>query len=184
MSPSVLIVFAHGDPTASKVNRRLFEATKALPNTQIHDIGTAYSSLQIDVEREMALLAAADRIVFQFPVYWYAVPTVLKAWFDQVCSHIITTTQHNPLHGKTAFGIATSASRLRTRHDPDLDVGAKLFWPISSTCQYLGMRWGFGKVFEESTHASESQWREYSIQYLQLLNIITKEEATTCTGSL
>ena len=179
MSPSVLIIFAHGEPAASKVNRRLLDAARGLHNTHIHDIGTAYSSMQIDVQHEMGLLAAADRIVFQFPVYWYAAPTVLKAWFDQVCSHIITPSQHNPLRGKAAFGIATAASRLRTRSDQDRDVSAKLFWPISSTCQYLGMRWGSGTVMEELTKASESQWRERSTLYQQLLETIASDEQTT-----
>ena len=39
---------------------------------------------EIDVDAEQELLKSADRIVFQFPLYWYAAPYGLKKWEDEV----------------------------------------------------------------------------------------------------
>ena len=37
-----------------------------------------------DIDHEQALLWAHDRIIFQFPLYWYSAPASLKAWQDAV----------------------------------------------------------------------------------------------------
>ncbi|MDV7719554.1 flavodoxin family protein [Pediococcus ethanolidurans] len=37
-----------------------------------------------DVSNEQALLKAHNRIIFQFPLYWYSAPAILKQWEDEV----------------------------------------------------------------------------------------------------
>ena len=39
------------------------------------------------VAAEQAALTASDRIVLQFPVYWYSCPPLLKKWEDDVLTH-------------------------------------------------------------------------------------------------
>src|SRR5699024_11374121 len=39
---------------------------------------------KIDVEREQQLLKDNDRVIFQFPFYWYSSPAFLKQWQDEV----------------------------------------------------------------------------------------------------
>lgn len=46
-----------------------------------------YPDFKIDVAAEQAALAAADRIVLQFPIFWYQVPALLKQWFDDVLAY-------------------------------------------------------------------------------------------------
>lgn len=41
-------------------------------------------SLPSDVRGEQAKLQDADAVVVQFPLWWYAVPAILKGWFDRV----------------------------------------------------------------------------------------------------
>lgn len=41
-------------------------------------------SLSPDVRAEQDKLMWADAIVFQFPLWWYGVPAILKGWFDRV----------------------------------------------------------------------------------------------------
>ena len=38
----------------------------------------------MDVAAEQALLKEADTIVFQFPVYWFNAPAMLKHWYEEV----------------------------------------------------------------------------------------------------
>ncbi|KAG2469836.1 NQO1 dehydrogenase, partial [Polypterus senegalus] len=40
--------------------------------------------LSNDIMEEQKKIKAADLIVFQFPLYWYSVPAILKGWFDRV----------------------------------------------------------------------------------------------------
>lgn len=40
-----------------------------------------------DVAREMARLEACDLLIFQFPIYWFSVPAILKGWIDRVLAY-------------------------------------------------------------------------------------------------
>ncbi|WP_076999512.1 NAD(P)H-dependent oxidoreductase [Variovorax sp. KK3] len=39
-----------------------------------------------DVLAEQAKVAAADLVIFQFPVWWFSMPAILKGWVDRVFS--------------------------------------------------------------------------------------------------
>jgi len=49
-------------------------------------LGDAYAQRQLpdDVRREQEKVAAAELLVFQFPLWWYGMPAMLKGWFDRV----------------------------------------------------------------------------------------------------
>ncbi|XP_039186870.1 NAD(P)H dehydrogenase [quinone] 1 isoform X3 [Crotalus tigris] len=40
--------------------------------------------LRGDILSEMEKLAAADLVLFQFPLHWFGLPAILKGWFDRV----------------------------------------------------------------------------------------------------
>jgi len=43
--------------------------------------------MKIDVDTEQARLLAHDVVVFQFPLYWYSTPAILKQWQDLVLEY-------------------------------------------------------------------------------------------------
>ncbi|CCH61961.1 hypothetical protein TBLA_0F04280 [Henningerozyma blattae CBS 6284] len=51
--------------------------------------GRAYTekALTEDVMEEQAKIEWADLIIFQFPLWWYSMPAILKGWFDRVFSN-------------------------------------------------------------------------------------------------
>ncbi|KAF7658525.1 hypothetical protein LDENG_00011710 [Lucifuga dentata] len=40
--------------------------------------------LSADINEEQRKLTEADLIIFQFPMYWFSVPAILKGWIDRV----------------------------------------------------------------------------------------------------
>ncbi|MDD7911530.1 NAD(P)H-dependent oxidoreductase [Pseudovibrio exalbescens] len=83
-----LVLTAHPDLTKSRINRLWFVALSEQENTTTRDLtAIGGETQQFDVETEQTLLLAHERIVFQFPWYWYSAPAVLKAWIDQVLSY-------------------------------------------------------------------------------------------------
>lgn len=80
-------MFAHPVLERSRVNRRLVEAISDLADVTIHDLYENYPTLNIDVQREQALLLEHDVIVFQHPFYWYSSPSIMKEWQDLVLEH-------------------------------------------------------------------------------------------------
>lgn len=49
-------------------------------------MATATSNLTADVIEEQEKLKWADLVIFQFPLWWYSMPAIMKGWFDRVYS--------------------------------------------------------------------------------------------------
>lgn len=79
-----MVIVAHPNLNKSASNHALLSELKQQPNIHIRDLYQEYPNWNINVEREHQLLIEFDRIVFQFPFYWYSCPPLLKKWFDDV----------------------------------------------------------------------------------------------------
>ncbi|WP_343693371.1 NAD(P)H-dependent oxidoreductase [Chitinophaga sp.] len=84
----VLVVVIHPNLKESVVNKRWVEALSKWPDHYvIHDLYALYPSGNIDVQKEQMLMEQYERIVFQFPFYWFSSPPLLKKWLDEVLTH-------------------------------------------------------------------------------------------------
>ena len=43
-----------------------------------------HQQLTLDINAELAKIAWADHIIFQFPLWWFSVPAILKGWLDRI----------------------------------------------------------------------------------------------------
>jgi NAD(P)H dehydrogenase (quinone) len=52
----------------------------------IRESGFAYANVTqtADVQEEQAKLSQADAVIFQFPLWWFSFPAILKGWVDRV----------------------------------------------------------------------------------------------------
>ncbi|RST99896.1 hypothetical protein CBF32_11000 [Vagococcus fluvialis] len=75
-----LIVLAHPEYEDSNTQQFLIASTKNLKDVSIRYLDEE----KIDKREEKELLKEADRIIFQFPMYWYSAPFLLKRWLDEV----------------------------------------------------------------------------------------------------
>lgn len=92
--PRTLVVVAHPDLSgASRVHKRwTAELAKHPDEFVVHNLYAVIPQEQhglvtlneTTVEAERALLAKHERIVYQFPVYWYSCPALLRTWMDSV----------------------------------------------------------------------------------------------------
>lgn len=70
----------------SNANYALAMAAKAA-GIEVRDMYQLYPTFDIDVKVEQAVLEDTDRIVLQFPMYWYSMPALMKEWFDRVLEY-------------------------------------------------------------------------------------------------
>lgn len=68
----------------SRANGALAGAVKSRPDISFHDLYAAYPNRKIDVAREQELIKEHERIILQFPFWWYSAPSMLKQWLDEV----------------------------------------------------------------------------------------------------
>lgn len=141
-----LILVFHPALARSKANAVLATAAAALPDTDVVDMQALYPDGVVDADREVARLLAADRIVLQFPIYWYSTPPLLKAWQDAVLTrmyYIAYETEGRRLEG-TPIMVASTAGNQPEAYSP---TGRNLFpletllSPLQATAYRCGLPW-------------------------------------------
>ncbi|MCC5894248.1 MAG: NAD(P)H-dependent oxidoreductase [Alkalibacterium sp.] len=83
---NTLIIISHPEMDESSSQQFLVQSLSdpSLENVTIHPLEKTYPDGIIDVKKEQQLLREHDRIIFQFPFYWYSSPPLLKKWQDEV----------------------------------------------------------------------------------------------------
>ncbi|KFI69297.1 NAD(P)H-dependent oxidoreductase [Bifidobacterium magnum] len=83
MKTSVMVF--HPNLDKSLANKALMRAAQASgDDVTVRDMYALYPDFHVDVAAEQQLTEANDRIVLQFPLYWYSSPALLKQWEDDV----------------------------------------------------------------------------------------------------
>lgn len=82
---TTVLVF-HPSLEKAYIHSRMAQAAREA-GAEVRDMYQLYPDFQIDVDEEKRVLSAADRIVLQFPMYWYSSPALLKQWEDYTLQH-------------------------------------------------------------------------------------------------
>ena len=82
----VVVIAAHPHLERSRVNRALLNTARTLDaaRVEVRDLYALYPDYWIDVAAEQAALAAARLVVWQHPIHWYSMPSLMKLWIDEV----------------------------------------------------------------------------------------------------
>ena len=80
----IIVYYAHPGQTFSRANRAMAEMVRKMDAITFVDLYAEYPRHDINIGLEQARLMEHDIIVFQFPLYWYSTPSILKEWQDLV----------------------------------------------------------------------------------------------------
>jgi len=83
----LIVYYAHPGHRFSHVNVAMIEAARGISDITIVDLYAEYPRHDIDIDREQQRLLDHDIIVFQFPLFWYSTPSIIKEWQDLVLEH-------------------------------------------------------------------------------------------------
>ncbi|MFE3328166.1 NAD(P)H-dependent oxidoreductase [Streptomyces sp. NPDC059176] len=166
-----LVIVAHPNLTESRANATRLAEIKDLDNVTVHNLYEAYPDFNIDVAHEQQLLREHDTIVLQFPVYWYNVTSMLKAWIDAVLVYGFAFTfdgSASALRGKKAWLAVTAGSTLETYAADGLARRPldEYLAPVTQTlefCQldYQGFHAVYGMMIEPSDETLALDAKEY-----------------------
>lgn len=81
MKTRIFLFHPHMDE--SRVNKTLAKEAKEA-GFEVWNMYDVYPDFKIDVKKERQILENTDRIVFQFPIYWYSSPALVKQYEDEV----------------------------------------------------------------------------------------------------
>lgn len=146
----ILDIVTHPHLETSTVNKTWMNRLEQEQDITIHDLYGTYPDGTIDVEKEQQLLLVHDRIVFQFPIYWYSSPSLLKQWEDDVLTYgWAYGNEGTKLHGKD-FLLAVSMGAPESSYQAGGEFNvtiSELIRPFQATANLIGMR--FFPIFKQ-----------------------------------
>ena len=108
------------------------------------EAASAANGLPADVAAEVAKLEAADRVIFHFPLWWFAPPAMLKGWFERALVHGRTHDVDNRFdtgryQGRKALFCVTTGAKASESGPDGKEGDTRLhLWPAAYTLRYLG----------------------------------------------
>ncbi|MBC2329818.1 NAD(P)H-dependent oxidoreductase [Listeria swaminathanii] len=152
-----LVIIAHPNIENSRVNKVWKETLlKNTADVQIHELYQAYPNWDIDVAFEQQQLQNYDKVIIQFPFYWYSYPPLLKKWFDDVFSHGWAYGSKGDKMADKKLALAISIGDKQYNYQENAPIGYSLetlLTPFRATinhikADYRGAHTIFGSSFE------------------------------------
>ncbi|CAH1220291.1 General stress protein 14 [Paenibacillus auburnensis] len=166
---AILVIVAHPELEASRINKRLAAALEHQENITVHKLYEVYPEGKIDILREQQLLLEHQRVVLQFPLFWYSSPPLLKAWMDETFQRgWAHGTGGDKLHGKELMLAVSSGS-------PDYMYQAggvhnfsysELLRPFQQTANRLGMAYLPPYIVSGIREVTDDQLEQYADGYI------------------
>jgi NAD(P)H dehydrogenase (quinone) len=143
---------------------------------------THSNNLTEDVKAEQEKLLWADLVIYQFPLWWYTMPAILKGWIDRVysCGFAYGVGEHNAerygerygegrLSGRTGMLVVTIGGW--SEHYSDRGIGGPLedvlYHMTHGAMHYVGMRVLPSYAMYKADRADDESY-EAAVQALRL----------------
>ncbi|MCR8980036.1 NAD(P)H-dependent oxidoreductase [Brevibacillus laterosporus] len=166
-----LVIVAHPSIEDSRINKRwVQELTKHSDTITVHQLYSTYPDWTFQIEHEQKLVMEHERVIFQFPFYWYSSPPLLKKWLDDVFTHgWAYGSLGDKLQGKE-LGLAISTGVLQA----DYQAGganhftlSELTRPFQATCIYTGMKFmPIFAIYGAEHHLTDEEVEQSAIDYV------------------
>jgi glutathione-regulated potassium-efflux system ancillary protein KefF len=138
-----LMILAHPNIEESIGNKTISETFANEENTEVRNIHLLYPDFKIDVKAEQEALLTADTIIFQYPLFWYSIPAILKEWIDQVFQYGFAFGAESKLTGKNVIVSFTIGSPIK---DYPQETIEKITFHLKGLTKYCKMNYA-GEIF-------------------------------------
>ncbi|WP_412520514.1 NAD(P)H-dependent oxidoreductase [Staphylococcus simulans] len=167
-----LVMIAHPNMEQSIVNR-MWKDALIHEAVDVVDLYKQYPDSQLDVSTEQARLLNYDAIVFQFPLYWYSSPPLLKQYLDEV---LLFNYAYGPKGTKLQnkkFAIATTVGSLEADYSEEGSnhyTLETLLSPFIATFNYIGAHYqGYFAQYGTVNHATTAELAEGTKRYVEFV---------------
>lgn len=169
-----LVIVSHPNVQGSNSQQFLKESLPVSEDITYHHLETTYPDENINRQAEQALLVAHDRIIFQFPLYWYSSPPLLKKWQDEVLTEgFAYGVGGQALVGKElglvlTVGIAEQAYQAGGTEQFAL---SQLLIPYQAVVNKVGMRFLAPFAIHQFQYMTEREQQALLIRYQQYMTL-------------
>lgn len=137
------MILAHPNIGESIGNKIISTTFNKEDNTEVRHLNLIYPDTKIDIKAEQDAILTADTIIFQYPLFWYSTPAILKEWIDQVMQYGFAFGNDSKLAGKKVIVSFTIGSSIKEYPN---EVIEKIVFHIKGLTHYCKMEY-LGEIF-------------------------------------
>ncbi|MDQ1234680.1 putative NADPH-quinone reductase [Paenibacillus sp. SORGH_AS306] len=172
-----LVIVTHPNMQDSVINKRWIQELEKYPDQfTIHELYKVYPDENINVEQEQALVEAHDHIVFQFPLYWFNCPPLLKKWLDEVLTYgwAYGSTGKHFTDRKVAIAVTVGVSEADYQPDGKYRYTLEqILLPFEMTFDYIhALYQGFTAFYSAEHESTPVRIEENISEYIHFLQHI------------
>lgn len=139
-----LIIVGHPEGIDSSTQQFLYQTSRAYIDVDYLILADEMKDLNqtIDGHHYRQQMVQYDRIIFQFPIYWYQAPAILKLWIDQVFQDWKVEPVWTERMSQIELGVVVTADVDSSRFQAGGDVGrtlSELLSPYEALARYYKM---------------------------------------------
>lgn len=137
------MILAHPQIEKSIGNKIISNYIAKEGNITVRHLDKLYPNFEIDVAAEQQALLNSETIIFQFPLFWYSIPALLKHWIDTVFLYGFAFGSDAKLAEKKMIVSFTIGS---PNKDYPAEVIQKITFPFQGLASYCKMEY-IGALF-------------------------------------
>ncbi|MBM4763630.1 NAD(P)H-dependent oxidoreductase [Bacillus sp. B15-48] len=168
----VLVIVAHPHLETSVVNKTWVKELKKHSEITVSELYKKYPDERIDIEREQRLCEEHDRIVWQFPFYWYSSPPLLKKWIDEVLTRGWAYGSNGTKLHKKELILAVSSGSGKEKYQAggrNHFSMSELLKPFQATSNLIGTKYLPAFVFNGAYTALQEEVQESAREYVNYI---------------
>ena len=167
-----LVIISHPEILESGSQQYLLSSVPENKDITVHHLESIYPDFNIDVKKEQSLLKEYDRIIFQFPFYWYSAPALLKKWQDDVLADGFAYGKKGKALVGKEIGLVISIGVRKEEYQPGGREGFsidELMKPFQAMALKTGMEFLKMLPIFQFSYLTENQKMNLLIRYQQYL---------------
>lgn len=156
-----LVIVSHPSPDQSIVIKSLQQAAENTADVVVRNLETLYMNniVGFDIQAEQAAHEQADRIVYLFPIHWFNLTPMLKAYLNQVWTYgWAFGPDGNALKGKEMQIVTSAGASAHTYSEEGLihSTMEQVLTPMKASAYYVGMKYNQPLAFFNSMGVSSA----------------------------
>lgn len=143
------------------IGNKIISSKLADNNIEIRHLDKLYPDFKIDIKAEQEALLSADTIIFQYPLFWYSIPAIMKEWIDKVIQYGFAFGKDSyNLENKKLIVSFTIGSPIK---DYPQEVIQKIAFPFKGLASYCKLEYA-GEIFCTEINEYSDNAKEKAIQ--------------------
>lgn len=166
-----LVIVSHPYFERSHFIKALQQTAESLPNVTVRNLESLYGHdvKAFDIAAEQQAHEAADRIMYLFPVHWFNLTPMLKAYLNEVWAYGWAFGSGTALKGKT-LQLVVTAGGSEQNYQAGFDSMDTVLMPMKISADYVGMQYLPALAFydaKEPTDATLKAMQQTFADYLK-----------------